>query len=113
MKPEHFSDESIGDPQIKALIDKMTLEELPGASFQSAELKIIMKDGREFSEFTDAPKGHSTRNPMSKDEIISKFWTNVGFSQTVTRKNADRLLTLLGNLEELDQVDRIVELLVV
>ncbi|MGD0917166.1 MAG: MmgE/PrpD family protein [Thermodesulfobacteriota bacterium] len=113
VKPEHFSDESIADPQIKALIGKMTLEELSGASFQSAGLKIIMKDGKEFSEFTDTPKGHSTKNPMSKDEIIAKFWTNVEFSQTVTRKNADRLLTLLGNLEELDQVDRIVELLVV
>jgi 2-methylcitrate dehydratase PrpD len=112
VKPEHFSDESIADPQIKALIGKMTLGELSGASFQSAELKIIMNDGRQFSEFTDAPKGHSVRNPMSKDEIIAKFWTNVEFSQTVTQKNADRLLTLLGNLEELDQVDSIVELLV-
>jgi 2-methylcitrate dehydratase PrpD len=113
VKPEHFSDQSIADPQIKDLIGKMKLAELPGASFQSAELTIIMKDGREFSEFTDAPKGHSVRNPMSKDEIIAKFWANVEFSQTVTKKNADRLLTLLGNLEGLDQVNRIVELLVV
>jgi 2-methylcitrate dehydratase PrpD len=113
VKPEHFSDEAIGDPQIKVLTSKMLLEELPGAIFQSAELKIIMKDGKQFSEFTDSPKGNSVNNPISKDEIIAKFWANVEFSQTVTRKNADRLLTLLGNLEELDEVDRIVELLVV
>jgi hypothetical protein len=72
-----------------------------------------MKNGRIFSDFTDSPKGNSVNNPISKDEIIAKFWANVEFSQTVTRKNADRLLTLLGNLEGLDQVDRIVELLVV
>jgi 2-methylcitrate dehydratase PrpD len=113
VKPEHFSAEAISDPQIKALISKMSLEELPGAIFQSAELKIIMKDGKQFSEFTDSPKGNSVNNPISKDEIISKFWANVEFSQTVTRKNADRLLKLLGNLEELDQVNRIVELLAV
>jgi len=113
VKPEHFSDEAIGDPQIKALISKMSLEELPGAIFQSAELKIIMKDGRQFSEFTNSPKGNSVNNPISKDEIIAKFWANVEFSQTVTRKNADRLLKLLGNLEELDQVDRIIKLLVI
>jgi 2-methylcitrate dehydratase PrpD len=112
VKPEHFSDDSIADPQIKALIRKMALEELPEASFQSAELKILMKDGRQFSEFTDSPKGNSVNNPISKDEIIAKFWANVEFSQTVTQKNADRLLKLLENLEELDQVYKIVELLI-
>ena len=112
VKPEHFSDESIADPQIKVIINKMTLKELPEAIFQSAELKIIMKDGRQFSEFTDSPKGNSVNNPISKDEIIAKFWANVDFSQTVTQKNADRLLKLLENLEELDQVYKIVELLI-
>jgi 2-methylcitrate dehydratase PrpD len=113
VKPEHFSDEAIGDPQIKALISKMSLEELQGIIFQGAELKIIMKDGRQFSEFTDSPKGNSVNNPITKDELIAKFWTNVEFSQTVTRKNAKKLLKLLENLEAIDRVDRIVELLVV
>jgi 2-methylcitrate dehydratase PrpD len=113
VKPEHFSDEAIGDPQIKALISKMSLEELQGVIFQGAELKIIMKDGRQFSEFTDSPKGNSVNNPITKDELIAKFWTNVEFSQTVTRKNAKKLLKLLENLEAIDRVDRIVELLVV
>lgn len=109
---EHFSDKFIDDPQIKGLISKIELAELPGAIFQSAAIKIIMNDGREFSEFTDAPKGHSVRNPMSKEEIIAKFWANVEFSQTVTDENAGRLLKLLEKLEELDQVDRIIKLLV-
>jgi 2-methylcitrate dehydratase PrpD len=113
VKPEHFSDASIADPQIRELIGKMKLAELPGASFQSANLKIILKDGKEFSEFTDSPKGNSVRNAMSKDEIIAKFWANVEFSQTVTHGNADRLLRLLEKTEELDQVDRFVQLLVV
>jgi 2-methylcitrate dehydratase PrpD len=113
VKPEHFSDESIGDPKIKTLISKMSLKELPGAIFQGAELKIIMKDGRQFSEFTDSPKGNSVNNPISKDELIAKFWANVEFSQTITEKNANRLLKLLEELEDLDQIDRIVELLIV
>jgi 2-methylcitrate dehydratase PrpD len=112
IKPQHFSDEFIDDPQIKGLISKIKLAELPGAIFQSAAIKVIMNDGREVSEFTDAPKGHSVRNPMSKEEIIDKFWANVGFSQTVTKENAGRLLKLFEKLEELDQVDRIIKLLV-
>jgi 2-methylcitrate dehydratase PrpD len=113
VKPEHFSDEAIDDPQIKALIIKMSLEELQGVIFQGAELKIIMKDGRQFSEFTDSPKGNSVNNPMSKDELIAKFWTNIEFSQTISSENADRLLKILEKFEEVDRVDRIVELLAV
>lgn len=113
VRPEHFTEDAIGDPQIKALISKMSLEELPGAIFQSAELKVIMKDGREFLEFTNSPKGNSVNNPIPNDELIAKFWNNVHFSQTITEKNAKKLLKLLETLEEVDKIDRILKLLVI
>jgi len=111
VKPEHFSEEYIRDPQVNALISKVKLAELPGAQILSAELKVKMKDGREFSEFTDTHKGHPVTNPMSKDEIIAKFRANVDFSQTVSKENAEKLLKLLEKLEELDSVNKMVELL--
>lgn len=113
VKPNHFSDESIGDFQINELMSKIKLAELPEANLLKSKVKVIMKDGRELSELTDAPKGHPDRNPMSKDELIDKFWSNVEFSQTITRENGDRLLRLLEKLEELGNVDSIVHLLVV
>jgi 2-methylcitrate dehydratase PrpD len=112
VKPEHFSEESIRDPQISALIKKIKIAELPGAPSQSARLKIKMKDGREFSESNNSPKGDPVTNPMTKDEIIAKYMANVDFSRTVTRDNARKLLELLENLEELDSVNKIVALLV-
>lgn len=112
VKPEHFSEESIRDPQINALIKKIELAELPDAPILSAKLAVKMKDGRELSEFNDSPKGDPVRNPMSKDEIIDKFMANVDFSRTVSRDSAPKVLELLENLEELDSVSKIVELLV-
>jgi len=112
IRTEHFSEESIRDPQLHALITKIKLVELPGAEFRSSKLKLIMKDGRELSESCDAPKGDPLRNPLSKEEIIAKFWDNVEYSKTVTSQNANKLLRLLGELEELDSVNKIVELLV-
>jgi hypothetical protein len=50
---------------------------------------------------------------MSRDELIDKFWSNIEFSQAITRENGDRLLRLLEKLEELGNADRIVRLLVV
>jgi 2-methylcitrate dehydratase PrpD len=113
-RPEHFTEAAIRDPQVNALISKVRFEELPGERMLSAtKLEVKMKDGRQFSEFTDAPKGDPIRNPMSKDEIKDKFRSNVEFSQTVSKDNAEKVLELLDNLEEIDGVNKIVELLVI
>jgi len=75
-----------------------------------AEVRVRMKDGREFSELADAAKG--AMKPMSKDELIAKFRHQVEFSQTVTKENAEKLLSQLDKLEEVDNINKIVELLV-
>jgi 2-methylcitrate dehydratase PrpD len=113
VKPRHFSEEAIRDPQLNALISKIRLAELPGAPFLSAKLEVKMKDGRVFSEFTDTPRGDPQKNPLSKDEIKDKYRANVDFSKTVSQDNAEKVLELLANLEELDSVNKIVKLLVV
>ncbi len=77
----------------------------------SAELKVKMKDGREFSEFTDTPKGNP-QNPMTKDEIKDKFKANMEYSRAISRDNAEKALKLLENLDELDSVGGVVKLLV-
>jgi 2-methylcitrate dehydratase PrpD len=84
---------------------------LPGAKGDSVKVQVVMNDGREFSESSDAAKG-APQNPMSKDDVLAKYWANVDYSKTVTRKNAEKLLALLENLEGLDNVNRIVPLLV-
>jgi len=112
VEPEHFSEESIRDPKINALISKVKLAESPGVPMLGARLKVKMKDGRDFSESVDNPKGFPFNSPMSRNEINDKFRSNVDFSQTVTERNAEKALKLLENLEELDNVNKIVELLV-
>jgi 2-methylcitrate dehydratase PrpD len=112
IKPEHFSEEAIRDPKIEVLISKIRLTESPQAAVLSARLEVKMKDGRVFSEFTDTPKAHPFNSPLSKDEIKDKFRSNVDFSQTVTKNNAEKVLELVEYLEELDNVNRVVDLLV-
>jgi 2-methylcitrate dehydratase PrpD len=113
VKPEHFSVESMRDPQISTLVDKVRLVGLTGEPMRNAKFQVKMKDGRELSESTDTPKGDPLTNPMSKGEIIAKFRANIDFSQTVTNDNAEKVLGLLDNLGELDNVNRIVERLVI
>jgi 2-methylcitrate dehydratase PrpD len=112
VSPENFSEDSMSDPQIEAFMSKIKLTIMPNANLLSARLRIIMKDGRKFVESTDTPMGDPVNNPMSKDKIIEKFRANIEFSQTVTKENGDKLLGLLDKLESLDNVNRIIALLV-
>lgn len=111
VKPEHFTEQAIRDPQINNFINKIKLAERQGADMYGTKLKLIMKDGSELAEFCDVAKGDPLKNPMPKNEITAKFWTNVEFSRAVTREKAETLLNLLEKLEELDNVTRIVPLL--
>ena len=108
--PEHFLSQSISDPEIDLLIQKIKLVGQKGDPTLQAELMVKMKDGRELSESTVAPKGDPT-NPMSREEIIAKFMANVDFSKTVTRENAKKILSIIDNLEKLDSVEKLTKLL--
>ncbi len=112
VRPEHFTEPSIRDPQINNFISKIKLVAWPEPERHGARLAVIMPDGSEFTESCEVAKGDPLGNPMSREEITAKFWTNVEFSRTVTREKAESLLALLEKLEELDSVNRIVPLLV-
>ena len=51
-----MTEEAVRDPAVNALIGKINLQEMPAEKRGRAELKVTLKDGREFSRFTDAPE---------------------------------------------------------
>jgi 2-methylcitrate dehydratase PrpD len=112
VQPEDYTEKSIEDSQLNTLINKTKCVELPNAGRRSVEVVVRMKDGREFSEHTDTWKGDPLSDPLSKDEIIAKFWRQVDFSQTISKEKAGRILDIVERLEKLDNVQRITELLV-
>jgi 2-methylcitrate dehydratase PrpD len=110
-RPEHFTEQAIRDPQISDLISKIKMAELTEGNMESARIKVIMRDGREFERFTEIARG-DPRNPLSRDELIAKFWTNIEFSRTISKDNAQKVLDLIEDLENLDSVRKLVKLLV-
>jgi 2-methylcitrate dehydratase PrpD len=113
VRPEHFLEQAIKDPQISSIISKVRLLELPGADLHTAKIKVIMKGGKEAVESINCAKGDYLRNPISRADIKAKFWVNIEFAQSVNKRNAERLLNLLENLENLESVNELVELLAV
>jgi 2-methylcitrate dehydratase PrpD len=110
-RPEHFTEQAIRDPLISEVISKIKMAELTQGNMESARVKVIMKDGEEFDEFTEIAKG-DPRNPMSREELIAKFWMNIEFSRTITKENAGKALNLIEDLEHLQSVRKLTRLLV-
>jgi 2-methylcitrate dehydratase PrpD len=114
VKVEHLKEEFIRDPVIGALAQKVTVTgTIPSNMIEAAGVRVQMKDGREFYAYEDVAKGHPLEKPLSKEEIEGKFRSNVVFSKTVSKENAEKVLDMLNNLEEIDDITKVVKLLVV
>lgn len=113
LKPEHFSDNSLKDPEIHNLINRIKLEQLPGAERELlyARLRVTMKNGDIYEKLTESPKGEPVGNPMSKDEITGKFFANLEFSGKINPAKGKKLLVLLDRLEELENINEVIDLL--
>ncbi|OGO32559.1 MAG: hypothetical protein A2Z29_04130 [Chloroflexi bacterium RBG_16_56_11] len=112
VKPEHFTEKAIRDPRIARFVGKIKLTPAADVKFEAARMTVTLRDGRQLTESCEVAKGDPRYNPMSRDDILAKFWTNVEFSGKISRPKATRLLERLEKLEELDSVRKLVPLLV-
>ena len=109
----NFTEEAILDPKVNAITARTKLVEPKEATGpMGITVRLKMKDGREFTE-SGTPNRDWVDKGTPQEQILAKFWHQVDFSQTVRRENAEKLLELLDRLEDVDDVNRIVELLVV
>jgi len=113
IKLEHFSEEYVRDPEVLDLMDKMKLAQLPGVEREllCANLKVTMKDGKIFEKLTEHPRGEPLNNPLPKDEIIEKFFSNLEYSQMIDRAKGEKIISMLDNLEKVGDIKDIIDLL--
>jgi 2-methylcitrate dehydratase len=74
---QSFSDEKIHDPKIREVIDRIkgeASEEFDAMFPEKQPSKVVVKtkDGREFSEYREYPKG-DPREPMTMEDLDNKF----------------------------------------
>lgn len=112
VKPQHFTGEAILDPRIREFIKKITLKQADEVPFEGAKVTIKMRDGNSFTERVDVAKGNPIHNPISREELLDKFWNNVEFGGKVSREKATKALSLLEKLERLDDVRKVIPLLI-
>ena len=104
----------LNDRRARELIGRIRAETDPeidrvfGAHMPTAVI-VRTKDGREFRESEDTPKGKYPEKPLGEDEFLHKIRGNAGHSLTSDQIN--RLVTLVEDLEGLNNVAPLAELL--
>jgi 2-methylcitrate dehydratase PrpD len=112
VRVEHYTEEAICAPEVVELAGRgkvVPTQQKNGAT----ELKIKMKDGKEYSSVFKHPhmRGYPLY-PLTKEELTEKYWNNVNYSRTVSKENAEKALDMLENLEKVDSISQIIKLLV-
>jgi 2-methylcitrate dehydratase len=99
-----FSDEKLKDPRIWEVIDKIKGEasiefEKMFPAKQQSKVVVKTKDGREFSEYLEYPKG-DPREPMTIDDLEAKF--NALSGQLLSPERQDEIREMIFTCETVD-----------
>ena len=99
-----FSDEKLEDPRIWEVIDKIkgdaSLEfEKMFPAKQPSKVVVRTKDGKEFSEYLEYPKG-DPREPMTIDDLKAKF--NALSGKLLPPERQDEIREMIFNCETMD-----------
>ncbi len=73
-------------------------------------VEIRTRGGKVFSRKVDQYYG-TFENPMSKEDLVSKFNDCVSYSvRPLSKRTIQTVIEMIDNLEELDDVTRLIEL---
>ncbi|MDH7603945.1 MAG: MmgE/PrpD family protein [Melioribacter sp.] len=99
---QSFTEEKLKDPRIWKVIDKIKGEasiefEKLFPEKQPSKVVIKTKDGKEFSEYLEYPKGHPN-NPMTMQDLENKF--NSLTDELITMERKSQIKDMIFNCEE-------------
>ena len=100
-----FSDENVAAADVREFMERVSIIVDPQLDRllpdkRGAAVRFIMKDGTEYSGFTDIPEGEPER-PLTFDRVCDKF---VSLSKDVIGSKTDTVLALTERLETLSDI---------
>lgn len=109
-----FTPEAIKDPSVLDVaqrVNPVILQELTRREVDPSIVEIKTKDGKRYSMRMDNRKG-TPENPMTEEEFDNKFHDCLAHGRKhISRQKAEEIMHLIKNLEEVDDVGKIVQLL--
>lgn len=104
-----FTDERVNQHEVRQVMQKIKRRIDPSMTMLASTLNIKLKDGRQFSQHVEVPKGWP-KNPLSEEELLAKY---KDCAQLVLfPSDIDRSVELLKNLEEVADITELMNILV-
>lgn len=111
-----FTEAKIKDPKIQKLLKRVELvlepeiDKLPATKRYRCTVEIKLKNGKSYTKFLAGPKGDPT-NRFTKEEMCNKFMENA--TTVFPKDRMDELFKTLERIEELDDVGKIADFLLI
>jgi 2-methylcitrate dehydratase PrpD len=104
---KEVSAEICNNTKVAEIRDKIQVTTDVGIADDAAQLKAILKDGREVVEFVEHAKG-SLENPLTEKEIEAKFVDQV--EELLGLEKCLGIMNICWNLEKLEDVSSLTRL---
>jgi len=114
IKLEDFQEELIREEGIADIAAKIRIEGFAPNELgqKAAALTITLKDGRECYSEVKYVKGGPFENSLTDKEIKDKFRLNLLDSKSISEESGERIIDLVDNIEEVDNIAELTKLLV-
>lgn len=114
-KLHHFDEDLVREPKIMELIEKVHTFSDPALDKRNqlaTDIEVRMGDGAIYHRSVDFPPGASEK-PLTKEELLGEFYDCVSYGgKPLPQENVERIISLVGRLEEVDDVRTLIPLLI-
>lgn len=111
--PEYFEDKYQNDPEIVRVATNVVdvAYDPDMKDLFSADVAITMKDGQKYSKFIGHPKGTLNEDPLTREEFLDKYFTNMEYSGMVSQDKAEKILDACEHFEDIEDIDDFVSMM--
>jgi 2-methylcitrate dehydratase PrpD len=109
VKIEHYTEEAVRDPEIIEMCSKV--KHAPRRKDGKMEVIVKMKGGKNLPPSTNTLQMRVSGQTFKPGRLADKYWNNINFWK-ISQKNAELALDMIDNLEKVDNVNKLVKLLV-
>jgi 2-methylcitrate dehydratase PrpD len=108
--PEFYEPEKMVDPDIGAILNKLTiLSDLPNEKgMHAATVEIELADGTVLAHETSYAKGDYYKTRFTCEELLNKYYSNVDYGAMVSKEIADKMVSTIAKIEEVDNVSELI-----
>lgn len=112
VKLDHFTEEAVQDPAIIEMCGRV--RHAPTTQKDGKlELIVKLKNGKQYSTvYRFAQMRGYPERALSREDLLVKYWNNINFCGKIPRKNAEKALDMIDNLEKMDKISELLKLLV-